>query len=145
MSKIVHHHTLDMQNNYRPFWLIAGIFFTNKFATILEQTYAQITINAAGASFPFPLIDTWRVEYQNVKPDVNINYQSIGSGGGVKQFIEKTVDLTTDAPLNEEEEKKLLVQYIFLGILDCCSCYDLPQISDKELKLTGHIIASIYR
>ncbi|MGB9168728.1 MAG: hypothetical protein WCB31_07370 [Nitrososphaeraceae archaeon] len=45
--------------------------------TILEQTYAQITINGASASFPFPLIDTWRVEYQNVKPDVNINYQSI--------------------------------------------------------------------
>jgi len=67
-----------MQNNYRPLiWFIAGIFLMTNLPTILEQTYAQITINGAGASFPFPLIDTWRVEYQNVKPDVNINYQSI--------------------------------------------------------------------
>ena len=51
-----------------------------------------ITINGAGATFPFPLIDTWRVEYQSVNPSVNINYQSIGSGGGVRQFTEKTVD-----------------------------------------------------
>lgn len=51
----------------------------------------QVTINGAGATFPFSLIDTWRVEYQIVKPDVNVNYQSIGSGGGVKQFIEKEI------------------------------------------------------
>jgi ABC-type phosphate transport system substrate-binding protein len=53
----------------------------------------QVTINGAGATFPFPLIDTWRVEYQKVKPEVSINYQSIGSGGGIKQFTEKTVGL----------------------------------------------------
>ena len=52
----------------------------------------QVTINGAGATFPFPLIDTWRVEYQKVKPDVNINYASIGSGGGIQQFLAKTVD-----------------------------------------------------
>src|SRR6185312_7905955 len=46
----------------------------------------QVTINGAGATFPFPLIDTWRVEYQKVKPDVNINYASIGSGGEIKQL-----------------------------------------------------------
>ena len=67
-----------MQNNYRPMiWFIAGIYLIANLPTILEQTYAQITINGAGASLPFPSIDTWRVEYQNVKPDVNINYQSI--------------------------------------------------------------------
>src|ERR671939_1154379 len=71
----------------------------------INTIYAQqVTINGAGATFPFPLIDTWRVEYQTVKPDVNINYQSIGSGGGVKQFIENTVDFgATDAPLTPEE------------------------------------------
>ena len=50
------------------------------------QAPGQSNINGAGATFPFPLIDTWRVEYQKVKPGVNINYQSIGSGGGVKQL-----------------------------------------------------------
>ncbi len=64
------------------------------------QTPGQSNINGAGATFPFPLIDTWRVEYQKVKPDVNINYQSIGSGGGIKQFTAKTVDFgASDAPL----------------------------------------------
>ena len=53
-------------------------------------SFAQrVTINGVGATFPFPLIDTWRIEYENIKPEVSINYQSIGSGGGVKQFIEK--------------------------------------------------------
>src|SRR5690349_4732371 len=46
------------------------------------QSGGAITINGAGATFPFPLIDTWRVQYQKVQPSVNINYQSIGSGGG---------------------------------------------------------------
>ena len=68
----------------------------------------NIIINGAGATFPFPLIDTWRVEYQSVNPSVNINYQSIGSGGGVKQFTEKTVDFgASDAPLSQEEMQSL--------------------------------------
>lgn len=136
-----------MQNNYRPLiWLIAGVFLTANLPTILEQTYAQITINGAGATFPFPLIDTWRVEYQNVKPDVNINYQSIGSGGGIKQFTEKTVDFgATDAPLNEEEEKKVTgAVHIPETIGSVVVAYNLPQISDKELKLTGPVIAEIF-
>jgi ABC-type phosphate transport system substrate-binding protein len=67
-----------------------------------------ITINGAGATFPFPLIDTWRVEYQSVNPSVSINYQSIGSGGGVRQFTERTVEFgASDAPLTEEEVQAL--------------------------------------
>src|SRR5919108_5571882 len=74
--------------------LIAGLFLaviTPITLSIKVYAQGQVTLNGAGATFPFPLIDTWRVEYKNVKPNVNINYQSIGSGGGVKQFIEKTV------------------------------------------------------
>ncbi len=78
----------------------------------------QVTINGAGATFPFPLIDTWRVEYQKVNPDVNINYASIGSGGGIKQFLEKTVDFgATDAPLSKPNLPKLLILFIFLKLL----------------------------
>ena len=68
----------------RP-WL-ATIFATALIARLgilsaPKDLYAQqVTLNGAGAIFPFPLIDTWRVEYQTVKPDVNVNYQSIGSG-----------------------------------------------------------------
>ena len=69
--------------------------------------YAQtddIRIDAAGATFAFPLLDLWRVKYQEVEPSVTFNYQSIGSGGGVKNHIEKTVNFgATDAPLTDAE------------------------------------------
>ncbi len=125
-----------MRNNQK-IWLlvIAGIFFTANIPSIVEQTFAQSTINGAGATFPFPLIDTWRVEYQSIKPDVNINYQSIGSGGGVKQFIEKTVDFgASDAPLNEEEVQKAKgAVHIPETIGSVVPAYNLPQIEDAEL------------
>src|SRR5919109_3642581 len=74
----------------------------------LSQQQGQIALNGAGATFPFPLIDTWRVEYQNVNPSVSLNYQSIGSGGGVKQFTERTVDFgASDAPLTGNETQAL--------------------------------------
>jgi phosphate transport system permease protein/phosphate transport system substrate-binding protein len=70
-----------------------------------ENSFAlnQVTINGAGSTFVFPLMDTWRITYQKVHPDVNITYQSIGSGGGVKQFTAKRVYFgASDAPLNAE-------------------------------------------
>ena len=137
-----------MQNYYRlSIWLVAGIVLAANLPTILEKTYAATTINGAGATFPFPLIDTWRVEYQNSKPDVNINYQSIGSGGGIKQFTEKTVDFgATDAPLNEEEEKKVGGNAVHIPetIGSVAVVYNLPQIGDSELKLNGPIISDIF-
>jgi phosphate transport system substrate-binding protein len=103
----------------------------------------QITINGAGATFPFPLIDTWRVEYQTVKPDVNVNYQSIGSGGGVKQFIEKTVDFgASDAPLTAEEIQQAPgAVHIPETIGSVVPAYNLPI---EGLKLTGPILADIF-
>src|SRR5574339_20139 len=136
-----------MQNNYRLLIsFIAGVFLTANLPTILEQTYAQITINGAGATFPFPLIDTWRVEYQNVKPDVNINYQSIGSGGGIKQFTEKTVDFgATDAPLSQNESQHAQgAVHIPETIGSVVAAYNLPSIPDKELKLSGEVLADIF-
>jgi ABC-type phosphate transport system substrate-binding protein len=64
------------------------------------QLQNLIAINGLVHIFPFQLIDMGRVEYQNVNPNVNINYQSIGSGGGVRQFTERTVDFgASDASL----------------------------------------------
>ncbi|MEM3094062.1 MAG: substrate-binding domain-containing protein [Nitrososphaera sp.] len=74
-------------------WLVAGMLLASFVVPIAmpAKAHAQsaITLNGAGATFPFPLIDTWRVEYQKVRPDVSINYQSIDSGGGVNQFTGK--------------------------------------------------------
>jgi phosphate transport system substrate-binding protein len=107
----------------------------------------NIIINGAGATFPFPLIDTWRVEYQSVNPSVNINYQSIGSGGGVKQFTEKTVDFgASDAPLSQEEMQALSSStpvHIPETIGSVVAAYNIAGI-DKGLKLTGPLLSDIF-
>jgi len=126
--------------------IIAAILLTT--STIMTgAVYAQkATINGAGATFPFPLIDTWRVEYKKTHPDVNINYQSIGSGGGIKQFTAKTVDFgATDAPLsvNESQLAKGAV-HIPETIGSVVAAYNIPSIPDKGLKLTGDVLADIF-
>jgi phosphate transport system substrate-binding protein len=106
----------------------------------------SVTINGAGATFPFPLIDTWRVEYQSVNPSVNINYQSIGSGGGVRQFTERTVDFgASDAPLTEEEAQGLASTPVHIPetIGSVVAAYNIPGV-DKGLKLTGPVLADIF-
>jgi phosphate transport system substrate-binding protein len=111
------------------------------------QIQNKITLNGAGATFPFPLIDTWRVEYQKVKANVNINYQSIGSGGGVKQFTEKTVDFgASDAPLTRSEQQKAPgAVHIPETIGSVVVAYNLPtSVPNKGLKLTGPIVADIF-
>jgi phosphate ABC transporter phosphate-binding protein/phosphate ABC transporter permease protein PstC len=119
-----------------------GIFmpFGNSIAT------QRIELNGAGATFPFPLIDAWRVEYQKIKPDISINYQSIGSGGGVKQFTEKIVDFgATDAPLTSlEMEKAREAVHIPETIGSIIVSYNIPEVPDSGLKLTGPILAGIY-
>jgi phosphate transport system substrate-binding protein len=123
-----------------PFY--TGIFmpFGNSIAT------QRIELNGAGATFPFPLIDAWRVEYQKIKPDISINYQSIGSGGGVKQFTEKIVDFgATDAPLTSlEMEKAREAVHIPETIGSIIVSYNIPEVPDGGLKLTGSILAGIY-
>src|SRR5919112_344475 len=107
----------------------------------------NIIINGAGATFPFPLIDTWRVEYQSVNPSISINYQSIGSGGGVKQFTEKTVDFgASDAPLSQEEIQALSSStpvHIPETIGSVVAAYNIAGI-DKGLKLTGPLLSDIF-
>lgn len=107
---------------------------------------SQISINGAGATFPFPLIDNWRVEYQKVKPDVNINYQSIGSGGGVKQFTQKTVDFgASDAPLTKSEQQAAQgTVHIPETIGSVVAAYNIPGIPNKGLNLTGSVLADIF-
>lgn len=114
----------------------------------LSQQQGQITLNGAGATFPFPLIDTWRVEYQNVNPNVNINYQSIGSGGGVRQFTERTVDFgASDAPLTGNETQALPGPAVHIPetIGSVVAAYNLNGVPEKGLKLSGPVLADIFR
>ncbi|MFN3654119.1 MAG: phosphate ABC transporter substrate-binding protein PstS [Candidatus Nitrosotenuis sp.] len=103
-------------------------------------------INGAGATFPFPLIDTWRVEYNKIHSNVNLNYQSIGSGGGVKQHTEKTVDFgASDAPLTpKERELAPGTLHIPEAIGSIAIAYNLPEVPNSGLRLTGENVADIY-
>ncbi len=103
-------------------------------------------LNGAGATFPFPLIDLWRVEYHNDFDNVNLNYQSIGSGGGVKQHIEKTVNFAaSDAPLTTNERalspNTLHIPETIGGVT---VVYNVPELPNSGLKLTGKIISDIF-
>ncbi len=112
----------------------------------LPDANLQFNLNGAGATFPFPLIDLWRVEYNEEHPNVNLNYQSIGSGGGVKQHIEKTVNFAaSDKPMSEAERKLAPgTLHIPEAIGGVTIVYNIPEIPDKGLKLTGDEIADIY-
>jgi len=119
-------------------WLIAAGFSA---ATVLS--FAS-DITGAGATFPFPVYSKWSEAY-NEKTGVKLNYQSIGSSGGIKQIKAKTVDFgATDAPLKGEElEKEGMVQFpaVIGGVVPIIN---LEGVKPGELKLTGEVLAKIY-
>jgi phosphate transport system substrate-binding protein len=117
--------------------------------TASENSFAlsQVTIKGAGSTYVFPLMDTWRIAYQKVHPNVNINYQSIGSSRGVKLFTSKIVDFgASDAPLNAEERQAApgAVQ-IPETIGSVAVGYNIPGIPTKTLKFTGPVLADIFQ
>src|SRR6266511_872320 len=72
-------------------------------AGISATANAQMLINGAGATFPYPIYSKWFDEYARVDPSVRFNYQSIGSGGGQKQILAETVDFgASDGPMSDE-------------------------------------------
>jgi phosphate transport system substrate-binding protein len=138
----------DMQMNMIIMSIVAGLLLGIIIPSSIFSVHAQnkIIINGAGATFPFPLIDTWRVDYKTIKPEVDINYQSIGSGGGVKQFTTKTVDFgATDAPLTAQEMQSAPgAVHIPETIGSVVAAYNIPSIPDKGLKLTGEVLGDIF-
>jgi len=105
-----------------------------------------LTINGAGATFPYPLYSKWFYEYSNANPGVRFNYQSIGSGGGIKQILAGTVNFgATDAPMTEEEMKRSPgpILHIPTAIGAVVPVYNLAGVADG-LKLTPDVLAGIY-
>src|SRR5882724_4297102 len=75
--------------------------------SLTVSTYAG-QLSGAGATFPAPLYQRWAVEYNKLHPKVQVNYQSVGSGAGVKQFAQGTVDFgASDAAMSDEEIAKV--------------------------------------
>ena len=105
-----------------------------------------LTINGAGATFPNPIYSKWFAEYNKLHPNVRINYQSIGSGGGIQQLTNQTVFFgATDGPMNDEQLKAapgpILHFPTVLGAV--VPVYNIPGVGD-ELKFTGAVLADIY-
>jgi phosphate ABC transporter phosphate-binding protein len=126
--------------------IVAPLSANAESAPDTPDTKYVYNVNGAGATFPFPLIDLWRVEYNNDFDNVNLNYQSIGSGGGIKQHIEKTVNFAaTDAPLTTKEiplaPNTLHIPETMGGVT---VAYNIPEIPKSGLKLTGKVISNIF-
>jgi phosphate transport system substrate-binding protein len=103
-----------------------------------------VDITGAGATFPYPIYAKWAEAYK-AKTGNNLNYQSIGSGGGIRQIQNKTVDFgASDMPLKPEElDKSGLIQFPTVVGGDV-PVVNLPEIKPGEIKLTGPVLADIY-
>ena len=109
-----------------------------------------LSINGAGATFPYPMYSKWFDEYHKKNPDVQINYQSIGSGGGIKQVTEGTVDFgASDGPMNDEQLKAYQDKHGF-GILHFPTVlgadvptYNVPGVNGS-LNFTPEALAGIF-
>lgn len=105
-----------------------------------------LTLNAAGATFPYPIYSKWFSEYQKLHPNVAINYQSIGSGGGIRQLHAGTVDFgASDMPLKDDMLQQLNLHIVqFPTVLGAVvPSYKIPGV-DRPLKFTPAALAGIY-
>jgi phosphate transport system substrate-binding protein len=106
----------------------------------------QTTLNGAGATFPYPMYSKWFSEYNKLHPDVQINYQSIGSGGGIRQVLNGTVDFgASDGPMSDEQlaQAKTKILHIPTVLGAVVPAYNVPGISG-EIKFTPEALAGIF-
>ena len=103
-------------------------------------------INAAGATFPYPIYSKWFDEYHKLHPNIQINYQSIGSGGGIRQLLDKTVDFgASDGPMTDEQLQQAGFKVLhFPTVLGAAvPSYNVPGVTG-ELKFTPEALAGIF-
>jgi phosphate transport system substrate-binding protein len=110
---------------------------------------APVSLLGAGATFPAPLLQTWTVQYNKIYPAVTINYNPIGSGGGIQQITSKTVDFgASDAPLSDKQLSAAPGLTLFPetlgGVAVTYNLYTLGISNNTVLQFTGDVIAGIY-
>ena len=123
--------------------LLAGLALALPVAT---NAYGQTTLNGAGATFPYPMYSKWFSEYNKLHPDVQINYQSIGSGGGIRQVLNGTVDFgASDGPMSDEQlaQSKTKILHVPTVLGAVVPAYNVPGISE-EVKFTPEALAGIF-
>ena len=129
---------------------IAGILLVALALAGILWADTALSINGAGATFPYPMYSKWFDEYHKKNPNIQINYQSIGSGGGIKQVTEGTVDFgATDGPMNDEQLKAFQEKH-GSGILHfptvlgaVVPTYNIPGV-EASLNFTPEALAGIF-
>lgn len=130
-------------------WLKGSVIFLALFLLVIAakaQAHDPVSMNAAGATFPYPIYSKWFSAFHTAHPDVTINYQSIGSGGGIQQLKAGTVDFgASDMPLSDQMLSQFnfkIVQFpTVLGAV--VPTYNIPGVS-AVLKFTPKALAGIY-
>ena len=119
--------------------LLAGALVTG------SGVYAAQLINGAGATFPYPIYSKWFDEFHKKHPEAEINYQSIGSGGGIRQVLEGTVDFgASDGPMTDEQlsQAKTPILHLPTVLGAVVATYNLPGV--QKLKLTPEALTGIF-
>jgi phosphate transport system substrate-binding protein len=120
----------------------ALVLTTGTAASSFAQT---VQLNGAGATFPAPIYTKWFSEYHKLHPNVQINYQAIGSGGGIRQITERTVDFgATDGPMTVDQIQQAPGILHFPTVLGAVvPIYNVPGVTG-DLKFTGPLLADIF-
>ncbi len=118
--------------------------FVTLLAALAVTAQAQTTINGAGATFPAPLYSKWAEAY-NKETGIRVNYQSVGSGAGIRQIENKTITFgASDMPLKDEKLKELGATQFPTAIGGVVPVINLKDVKPGEMKLTGTLIADIF-
>jgi phosphate transport system substrate-binding protein len=107
---------------------------------------AQTTLNGAGATFPYPMYSKWFSKYHDAHPEIQFNYQSIGSGGGIRQVLAGTVDFgASDGPMSDEQlaQAKIKILHVPTVLGAVVPAYNVSGVTG-EIKFTPEAIAGIF-
>lgn len=122
-----------------------GVLLAGALLLVTGRVQAALLMNGAGATFPYPIYSKWFHEYAKVGKDVRFNYQSIGSGGGIRQITARTVDFgATDGPMSDTLLKKAPGALIHIPTVmgAVVATYNLP--GNPKLRFTPGVLADIF-
>ena len=120
--------------------------FTVTVLLCTSLTAAPVLLNGAGATFPYPIYSKWFDEYHRLHPEIQINYQSIGSGGGIRQLLEGTVDFgASDAPMTDQQlsQAKTMILHFPTVLGAVVAVYNIPGVT-QEINFTGEALVGIF-
>jgi phosphate transport system substrate-binding protein len=114
--------------------------------TLSLSAVGQTTLNGAGATFPYPMYSKWFSDYNKLHPDIQFNYQSIGSGGGIRQVLAGTVDFgASDGPMSDEQlaQSKTKILHVPTVLGAVVPAYNIPGVTG-EVKFTPEALSGIF-